>query len=97
MQRYSCKCNATVELCSMNSKPIWGMYLNNDPSSRTSESAHIIIKVASQIHHLMAMASLDWEGEDEKIAGEEGVKSTISSDVRDDSNGICLTRLVLNY
>ena len=38
------------------------------------------------------MASLDWECEDEKIVGdEEGIKSKISSDVREDPNGTCLT------
>ena len=46
----------------------------------------------------MAMSSLDWEGEDENIVGDdEGIKSTILSDVRKDPNGICLTWLVLNY
>ena len=42
------------------------------------------------------MASLDWECEDEKIVGdEEGIKSKISSDVREDPNGTCLTRSLL--
>ena len=40
--------------------------------------------------------SLDWDGEDEKIVGEEeGIKSTISSGVREDPNGTCLPRAVL--
>lgn len=43
--------SAMQVLCSVNSKPIWGMYLNNDPSSRTSRSAHIITKVANQMRH----------------------------------------------
>ena len=39
---------------------------------------------------------MDLDGEDEKIVGEEeGIKATISSGVREDPNGTCLTRSVL--
>ena len=40
-----CKCWIVL----MNSMRIWRMYSNYDPSSRTSGSAHIIIKVSSHL------------------------------------------------